>query len=713
MGGKAKNSYSSLMCSQEPTSWFCISNAQRENLIKLRRQGCTEMECPNTHVFKPNVASLYCKAMRAPKEMGQHMCDPEKDVDICCDKRAACTTYTCPYGYAQSRMYANGLCAGPECSFVDVNTCCEKPEVSCQEVKFKETPEGTEDEPRPSTTSLRSCAAEAKDNADGTASIAGTFLGTTAPAKKGGKPEQCFALKLEQKANLGTTRIPVMPGPPKSGVNYGRPSPRPMMRVDGTMVVVDAASRGAEDDQCTGFACEEGGEWSDAEDAEWMKFLDISWNSKTGDCYSCFPENVEAGQPTTFHVSRDSETMEPVEGDKVYDCDCPEGYYLNARKTGGACVEFVPTGGECFPNYGEDRDGPYFPCKPDSDMCAHGHCVSIDKVMWDCESGAACDPDNLDECNVVDTCGICGGDGLSCLDCETCYQGFREYLVEGTTHGCQLKDEQELWEEFDVVQGEKRLGQCKHKMNNPKSVKDRDEGTACVIEYEGSCDGDTVTPCNPKDEEPCACMGGKLEEIRSKIQQYDEEFKQAVIASEPETQCDGRCWESVRNDCDRPSLCLAGYADECRPMFEQGGCDVMTKSSTEQKAILAEITTLEESIAATKLEIAQKGMAIQEVVGKLEAPAGYFAGLDMTEADAAVMIGELNWKEAYAAYEDVAGRVKEMEENLWKKKQAMKHEKTYMKHDLENLAGMKWKCFGCWADLGASVCGFGSSKLLL
>jgi hypothetical protein len=714
MGGKAKNSYASLMCSQDPTSWFCISNAQRENLIKLRRQGCTEMECPNTHVFKPNVASLYCKAMRAPKQMGQHMCDPEKDVEVCCDLRAECTTYTCPYGYAKSRLYDTGLCAGPECSFVDVNTCCEKPEVSCSQVKFKETPEGTEDEPRPSQTSLRSCAAEAKDNLEGTASIAGTFLGSTAPAKKGGKPEQCFALKLEKKANLGTTRIPVMPGPPESGVNYGRPSPRPMMRVDGDMVVVDQASRGAEDDQCVGFMCEEGGEFSDAEDAEWMKYLDISWNSLTGDCYSCFPENQEAGQPSTFHVSRDAETMEPVEGDKIYDCDCPDGYYLNARKTGGACVEFVPVGEECFPNYGEDRDGPYFPCKPDEAMCAHGICVEIENVIWDCETGAACDPNQLELCSVVDDCGICGGDGLSCLDCETCYSGFRDYMVGGASKGCQLKDDQELMEEFDIAWIKKDLGRAKSRMNNPKSVAQRDEATAAVIKLEGSCDGDGVTPCNPKDEEPCACLGGKLTEVTEQIAALDDQFKAALVESSATTGCDERCWQSVKNDCDRPSLCLVGYADECAGAFSQGGCDIMTASSEEQKAILAKIEELEASIAATKLEIAQKGMAIQEVVGKLDAPAGYFAGLDMTEADAAVEIDGQDWASAYASYEQSAQSVKATEEELWQTKQEMKHAKVYMKHDLENLPNMQWKCFGCWAELGKSQCGFGSDlKLML
>merc|ERR1719199_1999986 len=414
-----------------------------------------------------------CKAMRAPKQMGQHMCDPVKDVEVCCDERAACTTYDCPYGYAENGNYARALCSGPSCSFVDVNTCCEKPEVSCQKIKFKTTPEGSEAEPRPSVTDARSCAAEAKDSADGSASIAGSHLGDTAPGKKGGKPEQCFQLKLEQKANPATTRIPVMPGPPESGRNYGRPSPRPMMRVDGQMKVIDAASCGAEDDQCLGFMCEDGGKFNDAEDNEWSMYLDISWNKETGDCYSCIPENAEAGQPSSLSVSRDPETTEPLEGDSVYDCDCPEGYFLNARKVGGACVEFVPVGGECFPNYGEHTSGPYFPCKPDEAMCAHGHCVAIENVMWDCDTGDARDPNNLDECSLVDDCGICGGDGLPCLDCESCYQGFRDYSVDGRK-GCQLKDEQELWEAYDITWFKGMLGQCKYKMNNPKSVKDRD-----------------------------------------------------------------------------------------------------------------------------------------------------------------------------------------------------------------------------------------------
>jgi hypothetical protein len=539
------------------------------------------------------------------------------------------------------------------------------------------------------------------DAEDGSASIAGSFLGKTSPARKGGKPEQCFALKLEKKANPATTRIPNMPGPPESGKNYGRPSPRPMMKVDGVMKVVDSASRGAEDDECKGFMCELGGEFNDAEDNEWAMYLDISWNKETGECYSCIPENAEMGQPGSLHVSRDAETMEPVEGDTVYDCDCPEGYFLNARRTNGACVEFVDVGGECFPNYGDKTSGPYFPCKPDEAMCAHGHCVAIENVMWDCETGDACDPSNLDECSVIDDCGICGGDGLTCLDCESCYQGFRDYLVDGRK-GCQLKDEQELWAEFDIVWYKGLLGQCKYKMNNPKSVKDRDAGTQCVIDVEGSCDGDGVTPCNPKDDEPCNCIGGELAEITAKIGEYDGYFADALESSAPETGCDRRCWESVKNDCDRPSLCLVeqGYLDECRPMFTAGGgCGIMSGSSDAQKEILTHMDTLEADVASIKLDIARQGMAIQEVVGKLDAPAGYFAGLDMTEADAAVMIGELNWKDAYIAYEASAQHLKDMEEEQWKVKQEMKHAKADMKHQLENMPGMLWKCFGCWADL--------------
>jgi len=479
-----------------------------------------------------------------------------------------------------------------------------------------------------------------------------------------------------------------------------------MMNVDGRMEVVDAASKGGEDDQCQGFNCEDGGKFLDAEDAEWMTYLDISWNSLTGDCYSCIPENVQMGQPTSFHVSRDAETMEPVEGDKIYDCDCPEGYYLNARKTGGACVEFVDVGAECFPNYGETTSGPYFPCKPDEAMCAHGHCVNIDNVMWDCEDDSACDPDNLDNCKVIDDCNVCGGDGTSCLDCETCYVNFRDFMVDGERKGCQLKDEQELWAEFDIVWFKDQLGGCKYKMNNPKSVAMRDEATACVIDIEGSCDGDGVTPCDPKAENPCNCLGGELPSIMTKIDEYDGYFRDAIEASAGETACDGRCWDKVKKDCDRPSLCLVdkGYVEECQGAFAQGGCDIMRSSSDAQKEIDAEETAKAQAIADIKLNIARYGMAIQEVVGKLDAPAGYFAGLDMTEADAAIVIEmeeglELNWKEAYAMYETAAKEMKTMEEELWHIKQHMKHTKVEMKHQLENLPGMQWKCFGCWAEL--------------
>jgi hypothetical protein len=467
--------------------------------------------------------------------------------------------------------------------------------------------------------------------------------------------------------------------------------------------------------------CEHGGQFNDAEDNEWEQFMDISWNKETGACYSCIPENAAMGQPSSFHVSRDAETMEPLEGDNVFDCDCPEGYFLNARKVGGACVEFVPVGGECFPNYGEHTSGPYFPCKPDESMCAHGHCVAIENVMWDCDTGDACDPNNLDECSLVDDCGICGGDGLTCLDCESCYQGFRDYSVDGRK-GCQLKDEQELWEAYDITWFKGMLGQCKYKMNNPKSVKDRDEGTACVIKIEGSCDGDMVTPCNPKDDEPCNCLGGELTQIYSELEQKNVEFADALEASAPTTGCDRRCWESVKNDCDRPSLCTEaqGNVEECRPMFQQGdGCGIMNKATVDQTAVHTKLEEMETQIADTKLEIARKGMAIQEALQqsardgiacsscsppKLAAPAGYHAGLDMTEEDAKVMVGEQDWASAYASYEESAQAVKDMEEEQWEQKQKMAHLKVDMKHQLENLPSMLWKCFGCWGQLFAEEC---------
>jgi len=598
-----------------------------------------------------------------------------------------------------------------------VNTCCKKPEITCDEVLFKATPAGTDDEPRPSVTTLRTCKKEAKDSADGTASIGGTFLGTTDPASAGGSAVNCFALKLDQKMGPATTKIPTIPGPPEALDNYGRPSPRPMQRVDGEFVVVDAAAKGGEDDLCVGFMCEDGGSFNDAEDNEWQEYLDISWNSVTGECYSCNPENAEMGEPSALSVSRDAETLEPVEGDGVYDCDCPDGYYLNARKKNGACIEFVKVGGECFPNFGEKSSGAYFPCKPDEAMCAHGHCVAIESVLWDCNSGAACDPDNLDECDLMDDCGICGGDGLSCLDCETCYQNFREektctstgLLPEVITPGetvacCTLSQYEEDIERNELRAAKDELGQMKYKMNSPKTADEADEGLAGVLRLEGSCNGDGETVCNPKAEEPCDCQGGSIDAIEAKSTTLEEEFAAAVAATAESTGCDPKCWKKTINDCHRPSLCLDGYAEECKDSFiSAGSCGTMDDTATKQGEIEAQIAEHEGKITTGKEEMVAQGAAIQESVGNLDAPQGFWnPNLKATEEDMAKMVGDVPWPTAYQTYQDVVQSVKASEQAIVQLK--LDKHNLIQKRDRTLQMGVAWKCFGCFAELYASSC---------
>jgi len=415
----------------------------------------------------------------------------------------------------------------------------------------------------------------------------------------------------------------------------------------------------------------------------------------------------------------------------VYDCDCPDGYYLNARKKGGACVEFVKEGGECFPNYGEKSSGAYFPCKPDEAMCAHGHCVAIENVLWDCKTGDACDPNNLDACDIMDDCGVCGGDGLSCLDCETCYTNFREektctsteLIPEVVPPGepvacCQLSEYAEDIERNDLRAAKDELGRCKYKMNSPKTADEADEGKACVLRLEGSCNGDKQTPCNPKAEDPCDCKGGEIEAIYAKVEQTKEEFAAAMAGNAEATGCDPKCWKKTINDCARPSLCLDGYVEECTMPFQTaGGCGILDEMATKQAEMDAQIAEEEAKVASGKEEMAAQGSAIQECVGNLDAPQGFWnENLKATDEDMAIKIcgackseegcgddGQA-WPDAYRAYQDVVQAVKASEKLITKIKLDRMNAKEQTSRKIESQAGLPWKCFGCFSEIYQAVC---------
>jgi len=625
MGGISKNSYNMLMCEQDPTSWFCISNAQRENLIKLRRQGCTEMTCPKTHVYKTNVASLFCKAERAPTQMGQHMCDPEKDIPVCCDERAACESYECPYGWVYVNGYQNEFCAGPKCSFVDAGTCCETPEMECVEAKFKSTPDSDQFTIRPPATDLRTCRKDSVDAADGSASTSSSFLGTAESA------EECFGLKLEQKSALGTTRVPTIPGPPGAGSMYGVPAPRPTQMTGEGRVIVDAASRGEEDSKCVGYNCEKGdGSYNKPSDEQWQAFLDISFNQISGECHSCTPERSEIGDPAAFGVSRDAETQLAVEGDQIFDCDCPENHFMKQ----GRCVRFVPIGDECFPNFGVAKSKEYFPCNSGEAICAQGTCVAIEEVVWDCSNDSACDPAQ-DNCNVVDECEVCGGDSLSCLDCEGTFQYFREQKQ------CRLAQDVDAFVAGPLQELKDKLGNAKHRANNPKSVAQREEAKLEVVQIE---------------ERDIPNAEAQLETLRLAIKTKVEETVATSAVG------DARCWESVQNDCARPNMCLDGYYEECKDSFSAGdGCTMMYESTTEKMGLKAEVEAAEEAVSDAKAAL----------VGVEEG--------DVRDG----LVNELKEKENAVTAAD----------------KAYQAEVTSLVRQMEDIDGLAAKCFGCWGEL--------------
>ena len=655
MGGKAKNSYSALMCEQEPSSWFCITNARRENLIKLKREGCTSLECPQGYAHKPDAASLTCKSMKAPTTTTQHTCDPENDRDVCCDKLMQCSDWKCPYGYTEKNQAEEEYCVGPQCQWIDVATCCDLVEPQCHEVTFAATPDGIDGAPATATRTCRKNS-DREGEHSGDHKTVDSFLGWT------NSHMDCFKLKTSQRSAMETTRIPNMPGPPGSGKSYGKPAPRPTTKVAGRNVVVDAAARGEEADLCQGFNCEMGGNPNASADNDWQGFLDISWNSFTGECHSCLPEKTVttsdgslATDPAAFRVSRAGQ-MNSITGDvnnkftvdengesvkaypckrgrgevtnqvggyekdkfgeiidqtgqgkteagrdasnkvvgeathanfeedmtcvnmpldetgikydKVFDCNCPKGYYiLNMR-----CVKFreagywedeaktaYATGKECLPSYGtkgkKNKAGKekkvlsmnkYFPCDASKAVCADGSCVNLEDVQWDCETGFPCLPGS-DDCKVVDTCQICGGDDLECHreDCEECYKNFK------AAGKCQLADKVQMHirGQLQLAKDKMELSKWKCKAGKTSTIRT----AACESMAEG---GDAY---------------GNLQEEELEVEKLTQAIKAEVEGMDDGDCARKACWERVKNDCGRPDVCTTDKVQMLEGTFDGDG----------------------------------------------------------------------------------------------------------------------------------------------
>jgi len=717
MGGKAKNSYSALMCEQEPSSWFCITNARRENLIKLKREGCTSMECPNTHSYKKDAASLTCKSMKAPTSTTQHTCDPVKDIETCCDKRMQCSdwkpdgiTFGCPYGYEPIPNAAEEMCIGPQCSFTDVGTCCKVIEPMCTPVVFADTA-------GENPTDKRTCRKmqDREGDHDGDHTTNDSFLGWT------NSEMECFQLKTSQRSAMETTRIPNMPGPPESGKSYGKPAPRPTALVGNARVVIDQSAReGGEAKLCKGYNCENGGEPNASSDNQWQEYLDISWNSFTGECHSCLPEKTlkdSAGEtitdPSAFRVSRAGqlnsvtgdvnakpaypckahrgEVMNQVGGyekdkdgniieqtgvgktdagrdasnkvvgeathanfqadqecvnepldekavsyDKVYDCNCPRGHYiLNMR-----CVKFLSSGGfvdeakkeyekgkECLPSYGTrgklNKQGKekkvlsmnkYFPCDASKAVCADGSCVDLSDVSWDCDTGFPCAP-GQESCKLMDSCNVCGGNGLSCHaeECETCYKNFK------AAHHCSLADDVDLHIKGDLQLAKDGLELAKWKCKSGKTQAIRD--TNCASMQEG---GAAMVELLAQEAE----VEAKMKIVEDKV---------AEMASDSAVCPMAKCWKQVKNDCGRPDVCKEDVAAMLTGTYgAEGNHSYKDSASYEgENDILRTMKSIGTAVEAFKssgcavgesLKAAQEGAAAEVEAKKLGAEAAKEAG---------------------------------------------------------------------------------------
>merc|ERR1712100_742003 len=91
-------------------------------------------------------------------------------------------------------------------------------------------------------------------------------------------------------------------------------------------------------------------------------------------------------------------------------------------------------------------------------------------------------------------------------------------------------------------------------------------------------------------------------------------------------------------------------------------------------------------------EMVAQGAAIQESVGNLDAPQGFWnPNLKATEEDMAKMVGDVPWPTAYQTYQDVVQSVKASEQAIVQLK--LDKHNLIQKRDRTLQMGVAWKCF--------------------
>lgn len=350
----------------------------------------------------------------------------------------------------------------------------------------------------------------------------------------------------------------------------------------------------------------------------------------------------EVGEATHANFVADMECVnEPLDEqgvsyDHVYDCNCPNGYYiLNMR-----CVKFLKSGymegneytvgDECLPSYGTkgktNKKGKakkvlsmnkYFPCDASKAVCADGTCVDIADVTWDCETGFPCLPGS-ETCKQMDDCNICGGDGLQCHadDCEACYKSFKK------AGKCSMADDVDLHIKgaLQIAKDKMELAKWQCKSGKTQAIRD----TQCASMAEG---GDAYQGLVDQEAE--------VEKLMQLINDYVHGME-AGDCPRPD------CWKRVKNDCGRPDVCLDEYVQMLEGTYDADG------ESATQDDVLSYTQADNENLDSTQKK---KFRWVQAAVDKFKA-GGCQIGTDSGTT-------QVQDQEAITAAEDATELVKE------------------------------------------------------